>query len=46
MLKPSATPPTPSVEQPTVPFFARKVGRVSLTVRAGIRAGLREQDTK
>jgi hypothetical protein len=26
-----------------VPFFARKVGRVPLTVRAGVRAGAREE---
>jgi hypothetical protein len=36
----------PSAEKPAVPFFARKVARANLTVRAGVRAGRMEQEKK
>jgi hypothetical protein len=36
----------PATKKPAVPFFARKVERAKLTVRAGIRAGLREDASK
>jgi hypothetical protein len=37
---------TPAPTKPAVPFFARKVERAQLTVRAGVRAGACEQMCK
>ena len=31
---------------PCVPFFARRIGRPSLSLRSGIRAGLQESKVK
>jgi hypothetical protein len=38
--------PPAAAPKPAVPFFARKAGRATLTVRAGVRAGAREAAKK
>lgn len=47
----STTPTTPTTPEltaaaTTVPFFARKVGRVELNIRSGVRAGAQEAANK